>query len=51
MQGGDAAFEVDVHDDGGALCVRTAGHLGVPPGDDQAHEPIGGVRHRRRVLG
>ena len=48
MQGGDPAFEVDVHDDGGALRVRATSHLGVPAGDDQAHEPVDGVRQRRR---
>lgn len=51
MQGRDAALEVDVHDHGGALPVRTGSHIGIPPGYDQAHEPIDAVRQRWRVFG
>jgi hypothetical protein len=47
VQGGDPALEVDVHDHRGALPVRAASHLGVPPRFDQAHERIDGVRQRR----
>jgi hypothetical protein len=49
MQCRDARLEVDVHDHGGVLPVRAAGDVGVPPGFDQAHERIDGVRHRWRL--
>ncbi len=40
-----------MHDDGGALPVRTAGSFGVPAGLDEPHEPVHGVREGWRLLG
>ena len=50
MQRGEARVDVDVRDDGGALPVRPAGHLGIPAGLDQAQERIDGVGKRRRLI-
>ena len=36
-------FDVDVHDDGGAVPVWAGGDVGVPAGLDQAGERIQGV--------
>ena len=51
VQRGDVPLDVEMHDHGGALPVRPAGHLGVPAGLDQAHERVHGVGQRWRLLG
>src|SRR6476620_2015146 len=50
VQGRDARLEVEMHDDGGALPVRTAGSFGVPAELDEPHEPVHGVREGWRLL-
>ena len=47
----DLVFDVEVHNHGGALPMRAAGRVGVPPGFDQAHERIAGAGKRRRRVG
>ena len=50
MQRRDALLNVDVHHHSGVMPVRPAGHLGVPPGLDQAHERLDSARQRRRGI-
>ncbi|MDT5216735.1 MAG: hypothetical protein QOK18_4974 [Mycobacterium sp.] len=51
MQCCDAVLDVDVHDHGGVLSVRSAGYLGVPAGLDQTHESVDGAREWWGLLG
>ena len=51
MQGCGAVFDVQVHHDGGALPVRSSGHIAVPTGLDQAQEPVDGTGQRWRLVG
>ncbi len=50
MQCGDAIFDIEVYDHGGALPVWAPRDVGVPAGFDQAHEGVHRVRQRWRVL-
>ena len=47
MQRRGPVLDVEVHHHGGALPVRAARHVAVPPGLDQTQEPIDAARPRR----
>ncbi|OBI90214.1 hypothetical protein A5661_03175 [Mycobacterium asiaticum] len=47
MQRGGGLVHIQVHDHGGVLAVRAAGHIGVPAGLDQRQECFPVARQRR----